>query len=284
MRSSLRCWVPGGFVRARALAVVVLCASPGCSYLPQYVPPPPASAVEKLEKPPFKYESLNVRNSCFVESVHFYDEYLAKERGGERTWARVLQWGNQEGDFKLNSGHAVTVFVAKERLWAYDINFSVRPVDLPIDRRADITDVAPKIFERYPQFSPVFARYRDDFPQKPAEKRPEFLFYHANEDVRDATRVAHELGRFRPVSVFEFELPKDSAKETACGVAFLFGRRVCLYFPRTGTHVSPPFRGDADDIKYVTAVTKRLFKGAENVRWQPGGYLFFPPGEAKGIK
>jgi hypothetical protein len=234
-----------------------------------------------LEKPPFKYESLQVRNSCFVESVHFYDEYLARDRGGEQSWARVLQWGNQEGDFKLSSGHAVTVFVAKNRLWAYDINFGVRPVDLPIDRRADITDVAPKIFERYPQFKPTFARYRDDYPQKAPDKRSEFLFYHANPDVRDATRVAHELGRYRPVSVFEFDLKKDGAAEAACGVAFLFGRRVCLYFPRTGTHVSPPFRGGADDMRYVTHVTKRLFPGAENVRWQPGGYLFFPPAAKK---
>lgn len=234
--------------------------------------PGPAAATPA----PFRYEPLNVRNSCFVESVHFYDEYLQKRRGGDATWSRILQWGNREGDFKLSDGHAVTVFVAQEKLWLYDVNFGFSTVPVPLDRRADITDVTPKVFGRYPQFRPVFARYNDDFPQQPAKPRITYLFYHANPDVRDATHVASELGRFRPVSVIEFDLTDNGQKVTSAATVFTFGRQLCIYCPRKGTHQSPKFLGAPGDLKYISFVVKRIFPGAENVRWQPGGYLLFP--------
>lgn len=235
-----------------------------------------AGAPGKAEKPPFPYEPLKVRNSCFVESVNFYDQYFQKHRGGNNSWARILEWGNQEGDFQIASGHAVTVFVAKERLWYYDINFGVIPVPLPLDRRADITDVSPKVFARYPQFRPIFARYREDYAQQAAKERIDFLFYHANPDVRDATRVASALGRFRPVRVFEFDLKNGDKKETSAATSFVFGRRVCFYFPRRGTFEAPKYSGEVDDLRYINRVVQRLFPTADNVRWQPGGYLLFP--------
>jgi hypothetical protein len=269
---------------AGAGLAMLLVFSGGCATSPSQSGPAPAerahahaASTVKGVKPPFFYEPLSVRNSCFVESVHFYDEYLARRRGGENTWARVLQWGNSDGDMKVQNGHAVTVFVAKNQLWFYDINFGALPIELPLDRRADITDVAPKIFDKYPQYRPIFARYRDDFPQKPPAKRPEHLFYHANPDVRDATRVAHAFSRVRPAAVFEFDLKENGQTVTAAGVAFLFGARVCLYFPRGGTHVSPALRGSYDDLRYIHGVTRRMFPTAENVRWQGGGYILFPP-------
>ncbi len=229
----------------------------------------------KAESLPFPYEPLNVRNSCFVESVHFYDEYLKKHRG-EPTWARVLRWGNREGDFQIAYGHAVTVFAAKDRLWFYDVNFGLVPVELPLDRRADITDVSPKVFARYPQFKPTLARYRDDFLQQPAKDRIDFLFYHKNPDVRDATRVANRLGRIRPVRVLEFDFLEGNQKQSSAATAFLFGRQVCLYFPRRGTYESRRYLGAVDDLKFINEVVRRLFPTAENVRWQSGGYLLLP--------
>lgn len=265
-----------GSITLRALAAclfVVALALAGCWTAPA---PAGGGAQVKGEKPPFSYEPLNVHNSCFVESVHFYDQYLQKHRGGDTPWTRILEWGNQEGDLKFSTGHAVTIFVANGRMWYYDINFGVLPIDLPIDRRADITDVSPKVFARYPQFRPILARYRDDFPQIAPKERVQFLFYHANPDVRDATRVASELGRFRPVKVFEFDLKQGDKKETSAAVTFLFGRRVCLYFPRQGTYEAPRYVGSVDDLRFIGSVVRRLFPTAENVRWQPGGYLLFP--------
>ncbi len=230
------------------------------------------------EKPPFRYESLNVRNSCFVESVNFYDAYL-RHYDGEVPWAQVLQWGNAEGDIKIGQGHAVTVYAAKGKLWFYDINFGVVPIDVPVERRGDLTDVGPRIFASYPQFRPVLARYREDYRQTPPEKRPEHLFYHKNADVRDATRVARELGRSRPTAVVEFDMKEKGKLTPSAAAVFVFGRRVCVYFPRGGTHVSPAFRGSGDDLRYIEYVVKRLHPGSRNVRWQPGGYLVFPPAQ-----
>ena len=239
-------------------------------------PPPPGGYPPKADLPPFAYEPLNVRNSCFVESVHFYDEYEGKHRGGNESWSRVLEWGNKEGDLKVETGHAVTLFVAKDRLWYYDINFGVLPIDVPLDKRTYVTYVSPKIFAHYPKYRPILARYRDDTPQAPTKEKVKFLFYHANPDVRDATRVASELGRVRPVSVFEFDLKNGDKKEISAAAAFMFGSRVCLYFPRRGTYEALPFAGAVDDLKFINRIVTHLFPGSENVRWQPGGYLLFP--------
>ena len=236
-------------------------------------PPPPGGG----ERPPFAYEALGVRNSCFVESVYCCDVYLEQHRGRPDAWARVLQWGHQDGDFKMSNGHAVAVFSAVERLWFYDVNFGFAPLDVPVDRRGDITDVSPAIYARYPQFKPVLARYREDYPQPKPAKRPEFLFYHANPDVRDATKVAHEFARFRPVSVVEFNFPENGQPQASAAAVFIYGARVCVYFPRGGTHISnPPLRA-VDDLRWITRVITRVYPGASDIRPQPGGYFFYPP-------
>lgn len=228
-------------------------------------------------KPPFEYEPLRVRNACFVESVHLYDIYLAKHQGRADSWVRILEWGNQEGDFKISSGHAVALFQANRQMWIFDINFGFLPLKVPVERRADITDVTPEIFARYPQHKPVMARYRDDYPQPPAAKRPDFLFYHANPDVRDATHVANELGRFRPVNVIEFKYPENGQMQTSAAAVFIFGARVCIYFPRGGTHISNPPLRSVEDLNWVKYVLGRIYPGAQDVHVHLGGYLLFPP-------
>jgi hypothetical protein len=226
---------------------------------------------------PFPYTSLGVRNSCFVESVHFYDQYLGWKRGGAQSWARILQWGHQDGDYKIAMGHAVAVFTAQQQVWIYDVNFGFVPLKVPLERHADITDVAPEVFTRYPQFKPVFARYREDFFQRPPGKIPEHLFYHANPEVRDATKVAAELGRYRPVGVVEFEYPADGRMQNGAATVFVFGNRLCTYFPSRGTHITRAALSRPDDLRAVTFVVQQVVKGATNVRWQPGGYWFYPP-------
>jgi hypothetical protein len=260
---------------SRAILVSVLAVSllllGGCeAFIPVPAPPPPV-------KPPFSYEPLGVRNSCFVESVHFYDVYHAKT--GEGGWVRVFQWGNQEGDYKIGLGHAVAVYVADGKLFGYDINFGFWPIALPLDRRADVTDVGPKIFVHYPQFKPVFARYRDDSVHAAPLKPPEFLFYHANRDVRDATRVASELGRFRRVSVVDFNFIEKGTKQASAATVFVFDSRLCVYFPRNGTHVSNLLLPSVDNLHLTGMIIQRIYPGATDIRPQAGGYLLFPPKE-----
>ncbi len=240
----------------------------------------------KPPKPPFKYESLKVRNGCFVDSVAFYDRYLAKKLGGKKnTWCRVLSWGVQEGDYQIGKGHAVAVFAAKDqRLWFFDINFGLRPLDVAFERRADYTDTAPGVFASYPQQKPIFVRYYDDFAQTPPKKRPDFLFYHKNPDVRDATKVAHELARRRPVRIVEFELkPEDGQPpQTTAATVFFFQAKLCLYLPRAGTHISKQSTlHSIDDLAYITRVIQGVSPGATNIRWQPGGYWLLPPKESR---
>jgi hypothetical protein len=260
---------------ASVAIVLAGCAAPS-------KPAAPAPTRAATVKPPIRYEPLGVRNSCFVESVHLYDTYLSENASKEETpWARVLQWGNREGEFNISAGHAITVFVVGAQLWSYDINFGFLPLNVPVDRRADITDVSPKVFSRYPQFRPILARYRDDFPQRAPSRRPDFLFYHRNRDVRDATRVASELSRVRPVRVFEFEYKEKGQNQSSAGAAFYFGSRLCLYFPRQGTYVSRAGLADIEDLRFIRAAVKHMYPNLKDVRWQSGGYLFLPPKEKK---
>jgi hypothetical protein len=253
------------------VGVIALTAFAGCAaFVPVPAPPPKV-------KPPIAYEPLVVRNSCFVESVHLYDRYRAKHAAAEGSWVRVLQWGNQDDDFNIGSGHAIALLVVKGQLWAYDVSFGFFPVDVPVDRRADLSDVSPKIFSRYPQFRPVFATYRDDYPQRSPPKRPKFLFYHPNADVRDATRVASELGRTRPVKVVEFNYTENGQALEGAAAVFVFGGRLCIYFPRLGTQISRVLTYNVDDLERVRRVVSRLYPTATNLREQPGGYALFPP-------
>jgi len=259
--------IPSAILLGLISAIMLMLA--GCEAFIPVTPPPPKM------KPPFAYEPLSVRNSCFVESVHFYDMYLSRKIEGG--WVRVLQWGNQDGDYKISSGHAVAIYVADGKLCGYDINFGFWPIGVPVERRADPTDVGPRVFAHYPQFKPVFARYREDYMQEVPAKRPDFLFYHANQDVRDATRVASELGRFRPVYVVEFAYMEKGLKQQSAAAIFVFNGRLCIYFPRGGTHISNSLVRAVDDPAAVRFVIGRLYPGATDIRPQPGGYLLFPP-------
>jgi len=139
--------------------------------------------------------------------------------------------------------------------------------------------VGPKIFVHYPQFKPVFARYRDDSVHPAPPKPPEFLFYHANRDVRDATRVASELGRFRRVSVVDFSFIEKGTKQASAATVFVFDSRLCVYFPRNGTHVSNLLLPSVDNLKLTSMIIQRIYPGATDIRPQAGGYLLFPPKE-----
>jgi hypothetical protein len=240
---------------------------------------PVRSDVKRL-KGPFTYDTLGVRNSCFVEAVNFYDEYMRRGQRGNEPWARVLQWGNEIGDYKMTAGHAVAVFADRGKLWCYDINYGMVELPVGLDRRGDIHDVSPPIFAKYPQYNPIRPLYREDFPQEPMRKRVKFLFYHANRDIRDATRVANSFSAVRPVRVFEYDFTDKGKTQHSAATTFVFGARLCVYFPRYGTFVAPNSTltmGSVDDLRFLKVLVRRLFKDGGNVRWQPGGYAFFPP-------
>ncbi|WP_138223295.1 hypothetical protein [Nibricoccus aquaticus] len=226
---------------------------------------------------PFYYEPLPVRNACFVESVRLYDQYLGRNIGGESGWVKVLQWGSRESDDKIGLGHAVAVFTARGTLWTYDINHGFTQLAVAVDRRADLTDVTPEIFAKYPQQRPVLAMYREDGFQQERTKVPENLFYHASQDVREVTKVASELGRVRPVKVVEFKFNAGGELKTGMAAAFLFGNRPCLYMPAKGTQIGRVRVTTIDDLPLIVNMLKQLYPNATDVKWGGGGYWFMPP-------
>jgi hypothetical protein len=240
----------------------------------------PGAAVDAMGKPiraPFYYEPLNVRNACFVESVHIYDLYLSRRIGGENGWVKVLQWGHQVSDTQVGLGHAVAVFTRGGKLWTYDINRGFTQLAVPVERRADLTDVTPEIFAHYPQQRPVLAAYREDGFQYKRTVVPESLFYHADADVRDATKVASELGRFRPVKVLEFKYVEAGEAKVGVAAAFLFGNRPCLYLPSKGTQIGRIRATTVEDLPLLALMVRELYPNATDVTWHRGGYWLFPP-------
>jgi hypothetical protein len=226
---------------------------------------------------PFYYEPLQVRNACFVESVHVYDVYLSRQLGGEKGWVKVLQWGHRESDTKVGLGHAVAVFTWGGKLWTYDINRAFTQLTVPVDRRADLTDVTPEIYAQYPQQQPVLATYREDGFQQKRTEVPESLFYHADLEVREVTKVASELGRFRPVKVMEFQYTEAGALKTGVAAVFLFGNRMCLYLPSKGTQIGRMRVTTVDDLRLLRLMVRQLYPNATDVKWHRGGYWLFPP-------
>ena len=255
----------------------------GCAGYAEPVPEgAPGTARAADGKPvgvPFAYHPLGVRNSCFVESVRFYDEYRTRQRGGENGWVKVLQWGHLQDEAKVGLGHAVAVFTLGDKVWTYDINKSFSQLSVAADRRADLTDVTPEIFSRYPEHKAVLPRYREDFGQGAVTKVPEYLFYHASPDVREATKVASELGRYRPVRVVEFKYTEDGQPKVGAATAFIFGNRLCLYLPAKGTQIADQVRTmNPEELRLIELMLRQMYKGGlAEVRWQPGGYWFYPP-------
>lgn len=241
----------------------------GCeAFIPVAAPPPKAKA-------PFYYEPLGVHNACLVESIHFYDLY--RQKMGKGGWVRVLQWGHQDGDSRISSGHAVVIYGVDGKLFGYDINYGFWALAVPFEKREDLTEIAPAVERHYPQFKTVFERYREDWVHYEPGKPPEFLFYHRNADIRDATRVASELGRFRNVSILEFDYVENGKKQTTAAVAFAFDGRLCVYIPRQGTHVTNLPLYDVRRAIGIEALIRRAYPGTGEIRSQPKRYILVPP-------
>lgn len=190
--------------------------------------PVPAAGV----KPPFVHEPLGVANGCFVESVCLYDQF--QEIHGQEPWVRVLQWGAKE-DEQVVAGHAVAVFELEGQLWAWDINFGFKPLEVPLGFREDIARVAAPIVARYPGIVPQYPLYRFDSPQPAEVHPPEVLATHEVPAFRDATLAGARLAAHRPVNVVQFSYVENGELQQSAATVFIFNGRVCVYFPDRGT-------------------------------------------------
>ncbi len=222
--------------------------------------------------PPRGYLPLKVRNSCFVESVNFYDFYRQKKLGGPDGWAQVLQWGVRKEDFTVKGGHAVTVFVLHNELYVYDINFGVIALKTPVAQKFDVNAVTPEIFVGYPQLKSVLAHYEEDFEPHPEGNSPDYSARPTTDELHDALKVATRLGGVRPVRVVEFTRLEGAIIRPYAVTVFMFGNKLCLYSPSSGTRVVDRPLVGVEDFNLVKSVVMESFPGAANVQWfQPTG-------------
>ncbi|HXB01727.1 MAG TPA: hypothetical protein VNV15_02780 [Opitutaceae bacterium] len=221
----------------------------------------PAARVKR----PFPHETLGVGNGCFVESVCFYDHY--QEIFGADPWVRVLQWGAKENDVTV-SGHAVAVFELREQLWAWDVNFGFMPLNVPLDSKGDIAQVASPLVTKYPGIVPQHLAYRCDVaPQPPETHLPEVLATHEVRAFRDATLAGARLGAHRPVNVMQFSYVDDSgATLQSAATVFIFNGKVCIYFPEHGTFPFNLPNLTIFNLQQLQWAIRRVYPGAYDLK------------------
>jgi hypothetical protein len=219
------------------------------------------AAAAPAEKPPLQHAMLGVKNGCFVETVAFLDRW--SETQGE-AWARLLQWGARE-DEEVVMGHAVAICEARGALWCWDSNFgwAKLPVEAGQKERADA--VAVPVLKRYPRVTARFPTYRNDFPQRPSAAPPTAQLTSTNTSVRDASIVAAQLAKKRPVNAVQFSYGPEDAKQESAAAVFVFHGRYCVYVPEMGT---VPFRvrGDVANLRLIQELLRRAFPGAGGLK------------------
>jgi hypothetical protein len=212
---------------------------------------------------PFSHQPLNVANGCFVESVFFYDQF--RERFGDDAWVRVLQWGAKEED-EVVAGHAVAVFLHRDRLWAWDVNHGFLPLEVPTTQRDDVDRVAPPVLARYPRVTARYPLYRFDFPQAPPAAGPAARPLHENSAVRDASLVAERLARHRPVSLLQYAYTDGGETKTSAVAVFLFHGRLCIYFPESGTVPFLTRAKTVGNLRLIQECLRRVRSGLSGVK------------------
>ncbi|MFA6289985.1 MAG: hypothetical protein WC661_21585 [Opitutaceae bacterium] len=217
---------------------------------------------------PRSYRPLKVKNSCYVEAVHFCDFYAARQVGGVNGWAKVLQWGDRQNDFTVRGGHAVVIYQLKDHLWVYDINNGFLSLSPTPDKKLDLTLVTPQVFKRYPGMNPAHVRYVDDQPQSPEKNAPVYSVKAATtQELHDALKVAIELGRFRPVRVIEFIAPVDSYLRACAVTVFRYGGKICIYSPLSGTRLVDAPLASIDNLAQMEVLVKSVIPDSQDVKW-----------------
>jgi hypothetical protein len=221
-----------------------------------------AALAAPAEKPPLQHAMLGVKNGCFVETVAFLDRW--KEVQGAETWARLLQWGARE-DEEVVMGHAVAICESRGALWCWDSNFGWAKLPVDAAQKEQPEAVAPPVVKRYPRITARFPTYRMDFPQAASATPPTAQLTSINTSVRDASIVAAQLAKKRPVNAVQFSYGPDDAKKESAAAVFVFHGRYCVYVPEMGT---VPFRvrGDVANLRLIQELLRRAFPGVSGVK------------------
>lgn len=214
------------------------------------------------EKPPLQHAMLGVANGCFVETVAFLDRW--SEAQGADAWARLLQWGARE-DEEAVMGHAVAICETRGALWCWDSNFGWAKLPVDLAQRDHVDVVATPVLKRYPKITARFPAYRFDFPQNPSAAPPVAQLTAMNTAIRDASIVASQLAKKRPVNLVQFSYGADEAKTESAAAVFVFHGRYCVYVPEMGT---VPFRvrGDVANLRLIQDLLRRAFPNVSGAK------------------
>ena len=246
------------------LATITFFVIGGCSS-------PPVKSnyqVQETGSAPRSYRPLSVRNSCFVEAIHFCDFYAARQVGGLESWAKVLEWGSLKKDSTIRGGHAVAIYQLRDKLWVYDINSGFHSLSPAATKKQDLQLITPQIFLRYPELKPINVNYMDERSQLPEKNAPVYIVRAATtQELHDALKVAVELGRFRPVRVVEFIAPVDSYLRPCAATIFKYGEKLCLYSPLAGTRALPAPPEGIDNLVVAQALVLSAYPDAKDVKW-----------------
>lgn len=223
---------------------------------------------------PFNYAPLGARNSCMVESVRFYDAFRASNPGGTGGWALVLQWGNSAGNLRqVALGHAVAVCLVQDTLWMYDVNFGFVPLRTPAAKRDDLPAIQSEILAKFRQTKPGYVIHHQNLMPVPARLPQKFTYVTGNADVREATKVASEIGRHRVTRVAGFVYHDSNARRTQASAAalFEFNRKLCVYFPSQGTLTTELHDDSLENVRKLAAIIQQVYPGATDVEWRDSG-------------
>jgi len=214
------------------------------------------------EGPPLSHERLGVSNGCFVESVALIDSF--NESFGSDGWARLLRWGAQKDDEDVQ-GHAVAVCESDGKLWCWDVNFGWKELKNPITEKEQAELISPALTARYPQISPKYPMYLEEFVQSPDPTPPQPVLETDNNAVRDASVAAAALAKHRPVYAVKFLYGVDGSESESAAVIFEYNGRIFIYAPDKGTYPSR-VRGTVRNARVVAEMLRRLFPGARAIQ------------------
>lgn len=214
------------------------------------------------EAPPCAYIPMGVANGCFVESVACLDAFH-ESLGGE-AWGRVLLWGAREEDMMV-AGHAVAVLEAADALWCWDVNRGWSRLSVPAARRGDAAAVAAPIVANYPRVTALYPMLWDDDGQAPEAPPAGTVPAGETGGRRDARLAAERLSLHRPVNLIEITRLKDGAPVISEAIVFVFGGRMCVYSPETGT-VTFHVRSSVWNVRLTLEMVRSLYPGVQGVR------------------
>ena len=221
-------------------------------------------AVGSVDAGPFMFKETGADNGCFIESVRFHDEYFDNRRTRDG-WMRVLNWGIKE-DFTVTPGHAVAVFEWRGKLSIYDINGGVIPLAVDPALKADLTEVGPPNFRRYPQFEIAGARYLIDIHRR---QQPRLILprdFPKAPKYHPLLRAAKSLARHRPVQVHRFAYTAGGREVESAAIVFMFDGYLCVYLAEKGTVVNTGLMARIDNARLVRERLERSLGEGSSVR------------------